>query len=103
MIPATLSISQFLNQLDTLELLSLEAPQKYADRSLLKLFLYAQIHKITSFKLLAKMTLEKPDLQHICNLKTAPHRTTISRRFKTLPEPLTLVLDQLTEKAQKKI
>jgi transposase len=100
MIPATLTISAFLNQLDTLELPTLEAPQKYADRSFLKLFLYAQIHKIMSFKLLAKMTLEKPDLQQLCNLKTAPHRTTISRRFKSLPDPLALVLDQLTEKAQ---
>jgi transposase len=100
MIPTTLTISKFLNQLDNLELPSLEAPQKYSDRSILKLFLYAQIHKITSFKLLAKMTLEKPDLQQLCNLKTAPHRTTISRRFKTLPEPLALILDQLTNKAQ---
>ncbi len=100
MIPLTLNISVFLNQLDTLELPTLEAPQKYSDRSLLKLFLYAQIHKITSFKLLAKMTLEKPDLQQLCNLKTAPHRTTISRRFKSLTDPLALILDQLTEKAQ---
>ena len=100
MIPATLTISRFLNQLDTLELPTLQAPQKHSDRSFLKLFLYAQIHKITSFKLLAKMTLEKPDLQQLCNLKTAPHRTTISRRFKTLPDPLALVLDQLTLKAQ---
>jgi transposase len=101
MIPATLTISKFLNQLDNLELPSLEAPQKYSDRSFLKLFLYAQIHKITSFKLLAKMILEKPELQQLCNLKIAPHRTTISRRFKTLSAPLTLVLDQLTNQAQK--
>ena len=100
MIPATLTISRFLNQLDTLELPTLQAPQKHSDRSFLKLFLYAQIHKITSFKLLAKITFEKPDLQQLCNLKTAPHRTTISRRFKTLPDPLALVLDQLTLKAQ---
>ena len=100
MIPSTLNIGAFLNQLDTLELPTLEAPQKHSDRSILKLFLYAQIHKITSFKLLAKMTLQKPELQQLCNLKTAPHRTTISRRFKTLPDPLTLVLDQLTNKAQ---
>jgi transposase len=100
MIPATLTMNQFLNQLDTLELPTLQAPQIYSDRSILKLFLYAQLRKITSFKLLAKITLEKPDLQPLCNLKTAPHRTTISRRFKTLPEPLALILDQLTNKAQ---
>lgn len=101
MIPATLTISQFLNQLDDLELPTLQAPQIHSDRSILKLFVYAQIRKITSFKLLAKMILEKPDLQQLCNLKTPPHRTTISRRFKTLPQPLALVLDQLTLKAQK--
>lgn len=101
MIPATLTMRQFLNQLDDLELPTLQAPQIYPDRSILKLFLYAQIRKITSFKLLAKITLEKPELQQWCNLKTAPHRTTISRRFKTLPEPLALVLDQLRLKAEK--
>lgn len=101
MIPTSLTMRQFLNQLDDLELPTLQTPQKYSDRSLLKLFLYAQIRKITSFKLLAKITLEKPDLQQLCNLKIAPHRTTISRRFKCLPEPLALILDQLTLKAQK--
>ena len=50
MIPLTLNISVFLNQLDNLELPTLQAPQKYSDRSILKLFLHAQIHKVTSFK-----------------------------------------------------
>ena len=72
MIPLTLNISVFLNQLDNLELPTLQAPQKYSDRSILKLFLHAQIHKVTSFKPIAKMILEKSDLQQHCNLKTAP-------------------------------
>ena len=101
MLPELFAMTEFLNQLDTLELPALEAPQIYADRSILKLFLYALIRQITSFKLLAKMILEKPELRHICNLKTAPHRTTLSRRFKCLPQPLALLLDQLTSQAQK--
>lgn len=101
MLPESLTMTEFLNQLDTLELPALEAPQIYADRSILKLFLYALIRQITSFKLLAKMILEKPELRQICNLKNAPHRTTLSRRFKSLPQPLALLLDQLTSQAQK--
>jgi hypothetical protein len=41
MLPEPLTMNQFLKQLDTLELPALEAPQIYADRSILKLFLYA--------------------------------------------------------------
>ena len=84
MLPEPLTMLEFLNQLDTLELPALEAPQIYADRSILKLFLYALIRRITSFKLLAKILLEKPELRRVCNLKTAPHRTTLSRRFLTI-------------------
>ena len=101
MLPEPLTMTEFLNQLDTLELPALEAPQIYADRSILKLFLYALIRQITSFKLLAKMILEKPEIRQACNLKTAPHRTTLSRRFKSLPQPLALLLDQLTSQALK--
>ena len=101
MLPEPFAMTEFLNQLDTLELPALEAPQIYADRSILKLFLYALIRRITSFKLLAKILLEKPELRQVCNLKTAPHRTTLSRRFKSLPQPLALLLDQLTSQAQK--
>jgi transposase len=101
MLPESLTITAFLNQLDHLELPALEASQIYSDRSILKAHLYALIRQITSFKLLAKILLEKPELRQICNLKTAPHRTTLSRRFKHLPQPLALLLDQLTNQAQK--
>jgi hypothetical protein len=63
MLPESLTMTEFLNQLDTLELPALEAPQIYSDRSILKLFLYALIRQITSFKLLSKMILEKPELR----------------------------------------
>jgi hypothetical protein len=68
MLPESLTMTDFLNQLDTLELPSLEAPQIYSDRSILKDFLYALIRQITSFKLLAKILLEKPELRQACNL-----------------------------------
>jgi hypothetical protein len=63
MLPEPLTMTKFLNQLDTLELPALEAPQIYADRSVLKLFLYALIRQIASFKLLAKILLEKPEIR----------------------------------------
>ena len=88
MLPEQITMLEFLNQLDTLELPALETPQIYTDRSILKLFLYALVRRMTSFKLLAKILLEKPELRQVCNLKTAPHRTTLSRRFKSLPQPL---------------
>ena len=84
MLPEPFAMTEFLNQLDTLELPALEAPQIYADRSILKVFLYALVRQITSFKLLAKIVLEKPELRQVCNLKNAPHRTTLSRRFLTI-------------------
>lgn len=102
MIFAEVSLAAFLNQLDTLELPALETSQLYSDRSILKAFLHAQIHKITGFKLLAKVVLKKPDLRQKYNLNTAPHRTTLSRRFKSLPQPLVFLLDQLTKTAQKR-
>jgi hypothetical protein len=73
MLPESFTMTEFLNQLDTLELPALEAPQLYADRSILKVFLYALIRQITSFKLLAKILLEKTEIRQACNLKTAPH------------------------------
>jgi hypothetical protein len=76
MLPESFTMTEFLNQLDTLELPALEAPQLYADRSILKVFLYALIRQITSFKLLAKILLEKTEIRQACNLKTAPHRVT---------------------------
>jgi hypothetical protein len=45
--------------------------------------------------------LEKPEIRQVCNLETTPHQTTLSRRFKSLPQPLALLLDQLTSQAQK--
>jgi hypothetical protein len=100
MLPQPVTMTQFLKQLDRLELPVLEINQIYSDRSILKVFLYALIRKITSFKLLAKILLEKSELRHACNLKTAPHRTTLSRRFKDMPQSLALLLDQLTHQAQ---
>ena len=100
MLPEQITMLEFLNQLDTLELPALETPQIYTDRSILKLFLHALVRRMTSFKLLAKILLEKPELRQVCNLKTAPHRTTLSRRFKSLPQPLALLLDQLSSQAQ---
>jgi hypothetical protein len=41
MLPESLTMLEFLNQLDTLELPALESPQIYADRSILRVFLYA--------------------------------------------------------------
>jgi hypothetical protein len=73
-LPESLTMTKFLNQLGTLEFPALEAPQIHSDRSILKVFLYALICQITSFKLLAKILLEKPEN------RASPHHAQVFNR-----------------------
>lgn len=91
-----LSLETFLGQLDTLELPDLVYPAVYPDRSLVKLFLYAAVKGIVGFKTLARQVRERPDLLSLCGLVSAPHRVTLSRRYKEMPDSLLHTLDQLS-------
>ena len=90
-----LTIESYLTQIDTLELPEDAASYLYGQRSIIKLFLYALIEGITHFKTLHQQLLEKPAVLSLVGLSNIPHRVTLSRRFKTLPESLRQLLMQL--------
>ena len=89
-----LTMENYLTQIDNLELPEDAASYLYAQRSIIKLFLYALINGITHFKTLHQQLLEKPAILNLVGLANVPHRITLSRRFKTLPESLRQLLMQ---------
>lgn len=84
----SLSMRPFLDQLDELDLPDLPYPYRHTDHGLNKLFLYGLVRGITGFKTLHMHLLERPDVLALVGLEVPPHRTTLSRRYKTLPRPL---------------
>lgn len=60
----------------------------YDTRTLLKVYLYMLIKGITGFKTMVKKLNHQPELLASMGLATCPHRTTLSKRFKVLPEGL---------------
>jgi hypothetical protein len=91
----TLSMRSFIGQVDELDLPRDVYPYVYAERSMIKLFLYTLIKGITGFKTLYRHLCERPEVLKLVKLDTVPCRTTISRRFKALPESLHSLLGQL--------
>lgn len=70
MIP--LNIGSFLNQVDELDLPELSYPYIYSDKSMMKLYLYALIHNISSFKSLRHHLEERPDVLRLVGLSFPP-------------------------------
>jgi transposase len=73
-------------------------PYQYQDSSLIKLFVYARIEGIKGFQTLQKHLELRADVVALLGLKDVPHRKTIAERFRSLPETVSSVLTQLTEK-----
>ena len=94
----TLSLRSFIAQVDKLDLPSERYPYCYSERSMVKLFLYSLVKGIRSFKSLRRHLAERPVVLKLVGLSTTPHRTTLSRRFKTLYESLSRLLRQLHER-----
>lgn len=84
----TLDLESLLSLVDELTLPKDSGNCDYATRSMLKLYLYMLIKRIKGFKTLAKQLQLKRDLLAHFGLKGSPHRTTLSRRFKQLPDVL---------------
>ena len=81
-----LTIENYLTQIDNLELPDEAASYLYAQRSIIKLFLYALIKGITHFKTLHQQLLEKPailGLVGLANVPTASPYLAASRRCPT--------------------
>lgn len=73
-------------------------PYTYQDLSLLKLFVYARIKKITGFQTLQRHLQLRPDIVQRVGLEKVPHRKTIAERFRDLPDTTSQVLTQLTDR-----
>ncbi len=91
----SLSMRSFIAQVDKLDLSSYGYPYVYAERSMIKLFLYALIKGMSGFKTLHRHLHERPEVVGLTGLKAIPCRTTLSRRFKALPASLISLLKQL--------
>lgn len=68
----SLSIGSFLDQVDELDLPEQSYPYVYSDKSMMKLFLYALIHDIVSFKALSCHLEERPDVLRLTGLNFSP-------------------------------
>ena len=80
----TLCLETLLSLVDELELED-SGHAGYSTRSMLKLYLYMLVKRIKGFKTLAKALHCRDELLNQFDLAQAPHRTTLSRRFKQPP------------------
>lgn len=92
------TLKSYLSQIDGLRLPQDATTYLYDQRGIIKLFLYALIKGITHFKTLHQHLNEKPGVLKLVGLPKIPHRTTLSRRFKTLPESLRALLLQIHDR-----
>lgn len=92
------SIKTFFNQVDALSFSNLPYPYVHSEQALIKLFLYALVRGIDGFKTLHQHLQERPDVLELVGLDVPPHRTTLSRRYKTLSESLHELLEKLGER-----
>jgi transposase len=84
--------------LESLALTEHSYPYQYQDLGLIKLFVYAHIEGIKGFQTLQKHLELRADVVELLGLAGVPHRKTIAERFRGLPEVVSIVLTQLTEK-----
>ena len=73
-------------------------PYQYQDSSLIKLFVYARIEGIKGFQTLQKHLELRADVVELLGLEGVPHRKTIAERFRSLPDTVSSVLTQLTQR-----
>ena len=73
-------------------------PYSYQDLPIIKLFIYARIKGITGFQTLQKHLQLRPDVVALVGLDKIPHRKTIAERFRALPDTVSSVLTQLTQR-----
>jgi len=83
-----LSLTHYLKLTDELDLPAEARSYFYSQQSILKLFLYSLIKGIHGFKTLHKHLQLKPHALKLVGLEAVPHRTTLSRRFKSMPDSL---------------
>jgi IS5 family transposase len=72
-------------------------PYSYQDLPLIKLFVYSRIKGISGFQSLQKHLEVRSDVLNFVGLDKVPHRKTIAKRFRALPDSVLGLLHQLTE------
>jgi len=92
-----LDMKSYLAQIDKLEIKGESGHYLYSHGSIIKLFLYALIKGINGFKTLHQHLKEQPERLDLMDLEVVPHRTTLSRRFKAMPEVLRKLMLEVHE------
>jgi Transposase DDE domain len=82
-----LNMEDCLNKIEELTISEM-ASYSYSEGSMVKVFVYGLIKGIHEFKTLHDHLEGKPEVQSWLGWQQVPHRTTLSRRFKTLSEQL---------------
>lgn len=92
-----LKLQDCLNKIDELGIQEL-ASYSYSERSMVKVFAYGLIKGIREFKALHDHLEGKPEVRNWLKWQQVPHRTTLSRRFKGLPEKLCSLIAEVYQK-----
>ncbi len=82
---------------DNLVLPERSYPYSYQDLPLIKLFVYSRIKGISGFQSLQKHLEIRSDVLNLVGLDKVPHRKTLAKRFRALPDSVLGLLHQLTE------
>lgn len=85
-------------EIEGLALVEHNYPYKYQDLSLIKLFVYGRIQGIKGFQTLQKHLELRADVVELVGLESVPHRKTIAERFRSLPEVISRLLTQLSDR-----
>ena len=93
----TLNLEASLRKIDELSIIEL-AKHSYSERSMVKVFVYGLIKGIYEFKTLHDHLEEKAEVQSWLGWQSIPHRTTLSRRFRALPEHLSGLISEVYQK-----
>jgi hypothetical protein len=92
-----LNMEDCLKKVDELSIQEL-AKCSYSELSMVKVFVYGLIKGIREFKTLHDHLAEKPEVQSWLGWSKVPHRTTLSRRFKMLPEQFCTLITEIYHK-----
>lgn len=83
----TLDMESWLGLVDELEIAEKDS-YEYKNKAMLKLYLYMLVKNITNFKTMVNHLKRKPSVLGLVGFEKCPHRTTLSTRFKVMPEDI---------------
>jgi len=90
-------LPKLLKQLEGMNFAELSYPHVYSDLVMMKLFVYFRVMGITTFLAMGQHLEKRPDVLKLVGLRFCPHRTTLSKRFKSIPAVVQNLLKQMTQ------